>query len=115
MNGEQLDFTMEFTNKVSHMTDELEVKLYDEAYDRLVRLRGDNNDLTGAAVKLEELIPERNPRLFEARVVVYIRPENIAATAKEEVPLMALKSALTAVERQVRDKRERLRERYKQP
>ena len=115
MNSEQLDFTMEFTNKVSNMAEELQLKLYDEAYDRLSRLRGDHNDLTGAAVRLEELVPGRDPRLFEARVVVYIRPENIAATEKDDVPLAALKSALTAVERQVREKRKRLREHYKQP
>ena len=50
-----------------------------------------------------------------ARVVVYIRPENIAGVAQDETAEKALRGALQAVERQVRERRDKLREPYKQP
>jgi hypothetical protein len=48
-------------------------------------------------------------------VVVYIRPENIAAVEKAESVEAALKGALAAIERQVREHRERLGATWQQP
>ena len=55
------------------------------------------------------------PFLYEVTVVVYSRPEEIAATTKEADPVIALKDTLSAVERQVREKRAKLRDRWKRP
>ena len=52
---------------------------------------------------------------YEATVVVYARPENIAATEKEDNPTTALKGALSAVERQVRQKRDKLGKPWQRP
>jgi ribosomal subunit interface protein len=109
------DFTWEFNNEVTSMSPEMEQSLRDEAEQRLNDLRRGHTDLVGAAVSLEQLAPQRTPDFYQARVVVYIRPENIAGVAKEDNPVTALKSALNSVERQVRENRDRLRERYQQP
>jgi ribosome-associated translation inhibitor RaiA len=47
--------------------------------------------------------------------VTYVRPSNIAATEKADNPMTALKGALNAVERQVREKRKRLKEHWERP
>jgi hypothetical protein len=44
-----------------------------------------------------------------------MRPDNLASVEKAETDEGALKGALTAVERQVRESREKLRETWKQP
>jgi ribosome-associated translation inhibitor RaiA len=103
------EFTMEFTNEVASIGGEFEQQLYDEAERRLTDLRGGHNDIVGAAVSLEQVAPQRNPDLYRARVVAYVRPENIAGVAEQDNALLALKNALSAVERQVREKRDRLR------
>jgi ribosome-associated translation inhibitor RaiA len=59
---------------------------------------------------LEELTGETTPHCYEATVVVFKRPDNVAATERAETPEGALKGALSAVERQVRELREKLRE-----
>jgi hypothetical protein len=48
-------------------------------------------------------------------VVLYHRPENIAATATGEQAGEALLSALDAAGRQLRESRDMLRERWKRP
>ncbi|MFN2283648.1 MAG: hypothetical protein ACK2UQ_04450 [Anaerolineae bacterium] len=42
-------------------------------------------------------------------------PDSVVAVEKQETEIGALKGALSAVERQVRDYREKLAERWKQP
>jgi len=78
--------------------------------DRLSELRKGHTDITGAAATLEQPAQGREtPYIFEANVVVYMRPKNINATEKHEQPEIALKGALDAMERQVRQQREKLR------
>jgi ribosome-associated translation inhibitor RaiA len=74
-----------------------------------------HDDLIGAAVSIEEPARGENTYLYEATVVAYTRPNNIAGTEKAEQPIQALRGALDAVERQVREKREKLRQRWEQP
>lgn len=64
-------------------------------------------------VSQEELTGEATPHRYEATVVVYILPINIAATEKYETPERALKGALSAVERQVPESRDKLHETWK--
>ncbi|MFZ6031363.1 MAG: HPF/RaiA family ribosome-associated protein [Chloroflexota bacterium] len=80
-----------------------------EAERRLRALREGHTDLVGAAVAIVELSNANTPHAYEVRVVVYTRPTYIAATEKGETSRQALKGALDALERQVRQKREKLR------
>jgi ribosome-associated translation inhibitor RaiA len=108
---EQPDFTFEFLNDTETLTTDEENRLRDEAERRLRKLQGGHSDLIGAAVTVERMEHDETPHLYRARAVAYIRPENIAGVGKRDTAQGALKEALTAVERQVREKRERLRER----
>lgn len=104
----QTDFPIEFRNEVE-VTDS-DIDFYVELEDRLRELARGHRDITGAAASLEKPAEGREtPPLYEASVVVYIRPNNIAAVEKADEPLKALQGALDAVERQVREQRGRLR------
>jgi ribosome-associated translation inhibitor RaiA len=110
-----LDFTYEFFNEVQNLGDVLNERLQSEAETRLRKLQQGHTDLIGAAVSIEQPAKAETAFLYRARVVVYIRPVNLAATAQEGDPLAALKRALSQVERQVREQRDRLRQRSRQP
>lgn len=84
-----------------------------EADRRLRALSKGHTDITGAGVSVEELTGDVTPHVYEVTIVLYIRPENIAAVEKRETPVGALKGALSAVERQVREERDRRREPWK--
>lgn len=106
-----IQFDFEFYAKVPDPDDALRR----EANRRLTALTEGHNDITGASVTIEELTGETTPNCYEASVVVYIRPDNLAAAEKAETAQAALKGALTAVERQVRELRDKRRETWKQP
>jgi len=100
------DFSFEFYSKVPDPRDALRM----EAEGRLVALTKGRDDLTGAAVNMEELSGDTTPHRYQATAVVYKRPTNVAATEKAETAEAALKGALSAVERQIREMRDRLDE-----
>jgi ribosome-associated translation inhibitor RaiA len=104
-------FALEFTSNIAQPDAGLQV----EAEDRLGKLAGKHRDIIGAAVVVTELSNDNTPHSYRARVVVYMRPENVVAAKEKDNPGQALKEALSAVERQVREQREKLRERWKQP
>lgn len=108
---EAKDFAFEFYSEVPGLSDDLK----GETEERLRKLAQGHSDLVGADVALEPLAQRELPYLYRARVVVYIRPANLAATEQADTVEGALKGALAAVERQVREHREKLRERWKQP
>lgn len=110
---EELDFTIEFNSQ--DLSDQLEAEMFAEADSRLRELAGDHNDLTGAAINVRRPAKTETSFIYEVTVVVYARPKHIAATEKEDDPVIALKNSLNAVERQVRKKREKLRDRWEQP
>ena len=101
------DFSFEFYSEINDPEDTLRA----EAEDKLLALTEGHDDLIGASVSMEELTGRTTPHCFKASVVVYIRPDNVAATEKAETAERALKGALSAVERQVRELRDRLRNR----
>ncbi len=106
------DFSYEFYSKIPDPNDELR----NLAERRLRALAGSGHtDVVGAAVAMTELTHEETPSLFEARVVVYVRPADVVAVEKDPNPLTALKNAIAAVERQVREKREKLGAKRQQP
>lgn len=105
----ELDFTIEFNSEdVPEATEEA---LFVEADSRLRELADGHSDLTGSAINI------RHPAaaVYEATVVVYGRPNQLSATEKNEDASTALKGALSALERQVRQRREKLRKTWERP
>ncbi len=108
---EPVDLNIEFYSEVKTLEDQLRP----EAEQRLRELAKGHHDMVGAAIAIEEPAANREtPFVYRARVVVYIRPENISGEEQADTPQAALKGALDAVTRQVREKRRRLRTRWKQ-
>jgi ribosome-associated translation inhibitor RaiA len=110
-NMSMIEFDFEFYTKVPDPDN----ALWLEANRRLRALTEGHDDITGTSVAIAELTGETTPSRYEARVVVYIRPDNLASVEKADTAEGALKGALSAVERQVREAREKLRETWKQP
>ncbi len=110
---QELDFTIEFNSE--GIGQEMEMALFDETDRRLRKLAEGHNDLVGAAVNLRVPAHEETPPLYEVTVVVYARPKQVAATEKRDTPTGALKGALSAVERQIREKRAKLGRRWERP
>jgi ribosome-associated translation inhibitor RaiA len=106
-----LDFRVEFQSDVEYLDDAWTW----EAERRLRELAAGQTDMIGAAVAVEALAGQETAHVFQARVVAYIRPENIVAVEKGKAPQTALKGALAAVERQVREMRHRRRKPWQQP
>ena len=106
-----LDFHLEFQSEVEYV----EEALLDEAAVRLRRLAQGHNDMMGASVNLEELTGAETPYVYQARVVVYIKPDNVVALEKGGTLELALKGAVDAAERQVRKLREKLGEPWQRP
>ncbi len=105
------EFDFEFYSEVPVPDD-----LRNEAETRLQRLAAGHSDMTGASVAVEQPAANKGTAfVYEVRVVAYTRPTNIVATETADLVQTALKKALSAVERQVREEREKLRERWKQP
>lgn len=106
------DFDFEFYAGVPHV----DLELQDEAERRLRELAVDRNDIIGASVAVEEQARgEDFPHFYRVRIVAYARPDNIVAVEKDETIERALRGALEAVERQVRERREKLSEPWKRP
>lgn len=109
----ELDFTLELNS--DDLPKKIEYDLFTEAETRLKKLAADHTDITGAAINIRQPVSGATSFLYELTVVVYCRPENIAATKKEATAYQALDEALTAVERQVRQQRKKLKNRWEQP
>jgi ribosome-associated translation inhibitor RaiA len=107
----RLDFHLEFQSEVEYV----EEALLEETAVRLRELAQGHNDMIGASVALEELTRAGTPHVYQVRVVVYIRPDNVVAVEKAETLELALKGAVDAVERQVRKLREKVGEPWQRP
>ena len=108
----ELDFTIEFN---SNLNQNAEAPLFTEADDRLRSLAENHDDITGAAINVRAPAKGDSAYLYEVTVVAYSRPEHVAASEKHEDPMIAMKGALSAVERQIRERREKLKKRWEQP
>jgi ribosome-associated translation inhibitor RaiA len=109
-----LESSFAFRDEAS-LPERVEAEMYTEAEGRLRALMEGHTDIVDASVAVEELTGDTTPHLYEVRVVVYIRPEDIVAVEKHETAQGALKGALDAIERQVRERRAKLREIWKRP
>jgi ribosome-associated translation inhibitor RaiA len=98
------DFYIDYDSEVPDFTNDLKA----EVEKRLRDLAGEDTDMVGAAVAVTAPGRGAHPYLYQARVVVYARPEDIAAVKQDKNVQIALRDALAAVERQVHEKRERL-------
>jgi ribosome-associated translation inhibitor RaiA len=111
--GELLDFTIEFNSE--DLGEAAEAELFTEADNRLHKLAKGHSDLTGAAINIRRPAKTETGYIYEATVVAYIRPKNVAASEKRDNPRAALKGALSAVERQVRKRRAKLSQHWERP
>ncbi len=101
---EDFPFDFEFRNQ----TQQPDGEFYELAFQEITSLAEGHSDIVGASVSLEELSSGETPHAYQARVVLYVRPDHIAATEVESGALEALQRALDAAVRQVREKREKL-------
>jgi ribosome-associated translation inhibitor RaiA len=109
-----VDFEFEFYSE-GMPNPQLDDDLRAEADSRLRALAEGRTDMTGASVAVEKPAHGETAYIYKARVVAFIRPDNIVAVEKEDGAMAALQAALDAVERQVRERREKFHEPWKQP
>jgi hypothetical protein len=102
---QEFPFDFEFLNQ----TQQPDSELYQIAYDQITEMAQGHTDIVGAKVSLEELSSDATPHAFQARVVLYVRPEHIAATEIAPSSLGALQQALNAATKQLQEKRNKLR------
>lgn len=103
------DFDFEFTTEL-----DIDVsKLREKALNRLLKLKKGHNDIIGASIDLYREEHEHTPHVYEARIVVYMKPNNIAVIERGPEPDDAINKALKVVERRVRNYREKLYAQYK--
>jgi hypothetical protein len=107
----ELDFHIEYFLEVPEIDEAHKI----ETNDRLNTLANDHNDLIGASVTVEEIAGVDNPFIYQARIVAYIKPENITVVVKRETPETALVEALSTLEQRVRDARNKRHELWKRP
>jgi ribosome-associated translation inhibitor RaiA len=110
---DELDFTLELNSDT--LPAETEGALFGEAESRLLELAEGHDDMRGAAINIRRAAHGETPHLYEVTVVVYARPKQIAATEKKATPHEGLNDALEAVERQIREKREKLGRPWERP
>lgn len=102
-----LEFHVDFNIEVPNIRDGFDL----EAEQALRDLAAHHSDLTGASVSLESIVKTESPYLYQVRIVLYKRPENIALVEKGVEPAVALKGALDVLEEKVRSSREKLAQR----
>ena len=100
------DFEFEFHSEVDTLPDDLPAQIET----RLRELGDGHKDVIGAAVSVTKMEGKQDvDHQCRARVVVYMKPENRVAVEKNESPEQALRKAVDAVIRQVRDHWDKLR------
>lgn len=104
-----VDIPIEFTTDGP----ELSVEIQDEIENRIFKLAKNHTDITGAAVAVSQPVEADIPFLIQARIIVYRRPKDVVANKEDETVYGALKGAMDAIERQVREHRRKLSETWK--
>ncbi|CAM3270746.1 ribosome hibernation-promoting factor, HPF/YfiA family [Rhodothermus bifroesti] len=103
------NIAFEYYSENHELTDALKAKVEQRIY----KLAKKNRDITGVSVAVQQAERSQTPHAYRVRVVVYHRPENIAAVEVAPSVQEALLSALDSIERQVREHRRKLREQWK--
>lgn len=104
------DFPIEIHSESAEFTQDLEEK----TVERLRAIKGEHSDIVGASINIKEIAKGEDPRV-EFKAVAYARPDRIVASEKSHNIRTAMKGALDALERQVREKRKKLKEHWKRP
>jgi len=102
-----LDFHVDFNIEATNISDEFNL----EAEQALRDFAAHHSDLIGASVSLENIVKTESPYLYQVRIVLYKRPEDLAVVEKGVEPMVALKGALEALTGKVRASREKLAQR----
>jgi ribosome-associated translation inhibitor RaiA len=98
------DFYIDYDTEVAGFTADLKT----EVETRLRGLADYHTDMVGAAVAITAPAKNELPFLYRARIVVYTRPDEVVAAKQDDTIQGALKAALSAVERQIREQREKM-------
>ncbi|MCY4171098.1 MAG: ribosome-associated translation inhibitor RaiA [Bacteroidetes bacterium] len=80
---------------------------------RMNKLTKGHRDISGASVAVECISGDNKRAEYKARLVVYCKPANIVGSSTHQSIYSAVTDALEAIERQVRDQRERMRDRHR--
>lgn len=107
----EVDFHIDYYIEVPNLAEKYKI----EAEQRLRSLTEGWNDFIGAAITIEEIAGVESPFIYQARIVAYIKPENIAIVVKRETPETALNEALSTLEDRIRQERERRRKVWQRP
>jgi hypothetical protein len=107
----ELDFHVEFNIEVPNFETNLKI----ESEQRLRVLTENRNDFIGASISVEEIAGIDDSYLYQARIVTYLKPENIAVVVKRETAETALRDALTTIEDRIRADRDKRRNVWQQP
>jgi ribosome-associated translation inhibitor RaiA len=103
------NFPIEFHNEVDEVK-KSENEFFTLAVDRLSKLAGGRDDISGAVVNFKQPAQAHaTAYIYEVTIVLYMASEHIAATEKGEQFSATLDSAPDAVERQVHERREKER------
>jgi ribosome-associated translation inhibitor RaiA len=105
----QSDFYIDYQLEIEDWNDELQSELETKLFD----LADEDTDLVGAAVAITQPAHASTPYLYQTRIVVYGRPDDVAATETSDSIQGSVKGALDAIIKQVRKKREKLGEPWK--
>lgn len=105
------DFPVEIRSDSEGFSD----KLREKTLRRLADLKGDHTDIVSAAVTIEEIAKGEEAFLYEFKVIAHMRPDPVIAAKKADTVETAMKAALDALERQVRERRAKLKEHWKRP
>ncbi len=102
-------FAIEYYAGSAHLSqrdkDSIEVRIH--------KLARGHRDISGASVAVECISGANKHAEYKARLVVYCKPANIAASRTHDSVRSAVSEALEAVERQIREQRERMRDRHR--
>lgn len=105
------NFDFEFYSEV----EDLDENVRGDTLRQLENLAAGQDDMIGAAVKLEKYAIGEKAFQFLASVEAFTRPEYIRAAEKADEPEVALRNALKAIERQVRENRDKRGKTWQQP
>lgn len=107
----ELNFHVDFNIEVSNF----DTNLKTEAEQRLRALTENRNDFIGASISVEEIAGVEDSYLYQARIVAYLKPENIAVVEKRETAETALNDALSTIEDRIRSDRDMRGKVWQQP
>jgi ribosome-associated translation inhibitor RaiA len=106
-----LDLPIEFNIDVPVLPEEYKQEIKQTLWD----LAKDHQDMTGASITLSQPAHGETPYLYRVSIVVYMRPDNVYADEKSDTLEGATKGACGSIERQVRERRNKLGEPWKHP